>query len=182
MDCWWSMTFTGIWLIKALCVIACGKMPTEVGPWETKWLWPFSYCGITGNKDCGEMDSLSASEQLRREDREYSKWILRMLDQGGWNRILESTRSIGFDVLMSVYGLNILIRIGSNSLFWLSDPWLFDSLHLFNEIEMPEHPWQNAEQIQKAWRNKSVTADLSYVTCISTSLLPSTCATFTETA
>lgn len=74
------------------------------------------------NKDCSEMDSLRTSEQLQGGDREYSEWILRTLDQGRWNRILESTKFIDFDVSISVYGLNVLIGSGSNSLFWLSNP------------------------------------------------------------
>lgn len=68
------------------------------------------------------MDSLSALEQLQKEDRKYSKWILKMLDQGGWNKILESTKFTDFDVCIRVYGHNALIGSGSNSLFWLSDP------------------------------------------------------------
>lgn len=46
------------------------------------------------------MDFLIASEQFQEKDREDSKWILKMLDQGGGNRILENTRFIAFDVLM----------------------------------------------------------------------------------
>lgn len=38
--------------------------------------------------------------QFQEKDREDSKWILKMLDQGDWNRILENTRFIAFDVLM----------------------------------------------------------------------------------
>lgn len=74
-------------------------------------------------KDCGcEMDALSVLGQLQGEDGGYSKWILKMLDHGGWNRILEMTKFIDFDVSMSVYGFNVLIGSGSNSLLWLSGP------------------------------------------------------------
>ena len=68
------------------------------------------------------MDSLSTLEQLQGEDREYSEWILRMLDQEGWNRIPENTKVIAFDVSISVYVFNVLIGSDSNSLFWLSGP------------------------------------------------------------
>lgn len=51
-----------------------------------------------------------------RESGEYCEWILRVLDQGGPNRILQRAKWIDVDVFMSVSGFNVLIGSGSTSL------------------------------------------------------------------
>lgn len=63
------------------------------------------------------MESLNALEHLQRENGEHSEWILRVLDQGGWTRILGRTKIIDVGIFMSVSGLDVLIGGGSRSSF-----------------------------------------------------------------
>lgn len=75
------------------------------------------HCGNEGNKDYGEGQILSVLEHLQRGNEEYCEQILRVFDQGGWNRIPERTKRLDIDGFLSVSGWKMSTGSGSDSLF-----------------------------------------------------------------